>query len=243
MNWAQYLVNQLEMDCRGAQDQGYEFHFSWLLIIIAFITWELLEGATFPEIETFEPLAAKFCMLWYSSDMNKQWQSNAVFHTYFNQLKNAIQSTLWITPNVLHRFRPLMKFSTDHHFTYITVHGDEHKQQVQSYYKPTEDDLEDITKEWSADLLVAVDLADMSDKEIPEAMLDTPGPSRTNKDDEFEDVPSTFTKTTSISPMQGGDGDELGGTKVEQNKGKVTPPREEEDPSMKRNMTPPKPSS
>jgi hypothetical protein len=121
MNWAQYLVNQLELDCREAQDQGYEFHFSWLLILITFITWELPEGATFPEIEPFEPLAMKFCTLWYSSDMNKQWQSNVIFHAYYNQLKNAIQSTPCLTPNTLYRFRPLIKFSADCHFTYITV--------------------------------------------------------------------------------------------------------------------------
>jgi hypothetical protein len=136
-----------------------------------------------------------------------------------------------------------MKFSVDHHFTYITTHGDEHKQQLQSYYKLTEDDLEEITKEWSADLLVAADLADMFDEESPEAMPDTPGPSRTKKDDEVEDVPSMSTKTTSISPAQGGDGDELGGTEVEKNRGEVTPPRKEEDPSMKIKMMPPKPSS
>jgi hypothetical protein len=62
----------LEQDSREVQDQGYEFHFSWLLILIAFITWEMPEGATFPEIESSEPLAAKFTMLWYSSDMRKQ---------------------------------------------------------------------------------------------------------------------------------------------------------------------------
>jgi hypothetical protein len=45
-----------------------------------------------------------------------------------------------------------MKFSVDHHFIYITVRGDEHKQQLQSYYKLTEDDLEEITKEWSTDI-------------------------------------------------------------------------------------------
>jgi hypothetical protein len=28
MNWVKYLVNQLELDYREAQDQGYEFHFS-----------------------------------------------------------------------------------------------------------------------------------------------------------------------------------------------------------------------
>jgi hypothetical protein len=136
-----------------------------------------------------------------------------------------------------------MKFSVDHHFIYIIACGDEHKQQHQYYYKLTEDDLEEITKEWSADLLIVEDPADMSDEEIPEATPNTPGPSRTKKYEEVEDVPSTSVKTASISPAQGGDGDELGNTEVEKNRGKVTPPREEEDPSMKRNMTPPKPSS
>jgi hypothetical protein len=60
--------------------------------------------------------------------------------------------------------------------------SDEHKQQLQSY-KLTEDDLEEITKELSTNLLVATDPTDMSDEERPEAMLDTPGPSRTKKDD------------------------------------------------------------
>jgi hypothetical protein len=83
MNWVKYLVNQLELDYHEAQDQGYEFHFSWLLILITFVSWEMSEGATFPDIETFEPLSVKFTTLWYLSDMNKQWQSNAVFHTYY----------------------------------------------------------------------------------------------------------------------------------------------------------------
>jgi hypothetical protein len=129
------------------QDQGYEFHFSWILILIAFIAWEMPEGATFPDIEPFEPLAANFSTLWYSSDMNKQWQSNVIFHTYYNQLKLAIESEPCIMPNTLHKFRPLIKFTADHHFIYITVRADEHKQQLQSYYKLTKEDLEEITKD------------------------------------------------------------------------------------------------
>jgi hypothetical protein len=71
MNLVNYLVIQLEFDCREARHQGYEFHFSWLLILIAFTAWEIPEGATFPNIEPFEPLAMKFTTLWYSSDMEK----------------------------------------------------------------------------------------------------------------------------------------------------------------------------
>jgi hypothetical protein len=72
MNWMKYLVNQLELDYHEVQDQGYEFHFSWLLILTSFASRDMPKGATFPDIEPFEPLAAKFSTLWYSSDMNKQ---------------------------------------------------------------------------------------------------------------------------------------------------------------------------
>jgi hypothetical protein len=99
-----YLVNQLELECRKAQDWGYEFHFSWILILIAFTTWEMLEGVTFPDIEPFEPLTMKFTMLWYSNDMGKQWQSNMVFHTYYLQLKREIEAIPCMMPNTPHRF-------------------------------------------------------------------------------------------------------------------------------------------
>jgi hypothetical protein len=71
----------------------------------------------------------------------------------------------------------------------------------------------------------------------------TPGPSKTKKNDEVHDVHSTSVETSSTSPMQGDDDGELGGTKVEQNKGEVTPPKDKEDPTKKRKVTPPKPSS
>jgi hypothetical protein len=155
----------LELDCIETQDQGY---FSWILILIAFIAWEMPEGATFLDIEPFEPLAAKFSTPWYSNDMNKQWQSNVVFHSYYNQLKIAIQSTSRITLNTLYRFQPLMKFNIDRHFIFIIAHVDEHKHQLQSYYRLTKEYLEEITKEWLVDLLVLADPTEISDADSPE---------------------------------------------------------------------------
>jgi len=101
-----------------------------MLILITFIAWEMLEGATFPKIEPSEPLAVKFTTLWYSSDMAKQWQSNTVFHAYYLQFKRAIESFPRMMPNTLHRFRPFVKFRTDRHFIYITARGDEHKEEM-----------------------------------------------------------------------------------------------------------------
>jgi hypothetical protein len=63
-----------------------------------------------------------------------------------------------------------MKFSADHHFIYIIVHVDENKQQLQSYYKLIEEDLEEITKEWSMDLLIPANPTELSDVDSPEPM-------------------------------------------------------------------------
>jgi hypothetical protein len=130
------------------QDQGYEFHFSWLLVLIAFVAWHMPEGVTFPEVEPSEPLAARFSTLWYTNDMSKQWQSNVVFHAYYQQLKRAIEAFPCMTPNTLHQYRPLAKFHADRHFIYITARRDESKEELQSYYKLTDEDMEEITKEW-----------------------------------------------------------------------------------------------
>jgi hypothetical protein len=118
------------------------------LILIAFVTWEIPEGVTFPEVEPSEPLAASFTTLWYSSDMAKKWNSNAVFHTYYLQLKMNIESFPWMRKNTLHRFIPIVKLCADRHFIYIIVRGDENKEEMQSYYKLTEEYMEEITKEW-----------------------------------------------------------------------------------------------
>ena len=102
MNWVNYLVNKLEKDCREAQDLGYEFHYIWLIILITFVTWKMPEGATFPEIKPLEPLVTPFSILWYTNDMTRQWQSNAVFHGYYQQLKVAIKSFPRMTSHTLH---------------------------------------------------------------------------------------------------------------------------------------------
>jgi hypothetical protein len=93
------------------------------------------------------------------------------------------------------------------------------------------------------DLLIPVDPAEISDIDSPETMSDTPGPSKIKKTKEVQDLDSTSVKTTSISPEQGGDGEDIDGTKFKKNKGEVTLPRDEEDPLKKRNFSPLKPSS
>jgi hypothetical protein len=71
-----------------------------------------------------------------------------------------------MTSNTLHRFRPIVKFHADRHFIYITACGDEHKEELQSYYKLTEEDMEEITKEWPTKFLIPVDQEELSDPDL-----------------------------------------------------------------------------
>jgi hypothetical protein len=93
------------------------------------------------------------------------------------------------------------------------------------------------------DLLVPVDPAEISDVDSLETATNIPKPSKIKKTKEVHDLDGASVKTSSISIEKGGDGREIDGAKVELKKGEVTPPRNEEDPSKKRKVSPLKPSS
>jgi hypothetical protein len=110
----------------------------------------------------------------------------------------------------------------------------------------TKEYLEEITKEWSVDLLVSANPAEMSDIDSPRTAQDTLGPSKTKnakmmkKAEEVQDVDSLFVRMDSITPDEGDDEE---GTKNEQQKVEVPLPRDEEDSSKKRKVSPLKSSS
>jgi hypothetical protein len=152
----------------------------------------MLEGETFLEVEPSEPLVARFTTLWYTSDMAKQWKSNVVFHSHYLQLMHVIESFPRMTLNTLHTYRPLAKFCAYRHFIYIIVRRDKSKEELQSYYKLTEEDMEEITKEWSVEFLVLVGDAELSDPDLIGSPMVTrteyDGPSSANKKKKKEEV-------------------------------------------------------
>jgi hypothetical protein len=107
----------------------------------------------------------------------------------------------------------------------------------------TEEELEDITKEWSTDLLIPADPVEISNIDSLEAAQDTPKPRETKNTDKVQYLSSASVNTASMSLEKGGDGEEIDVTEDEQRKGELTPPKDEEDPSKKRKVSSPKPSS
>jgi hypothetical protein len=128
-----------------------------------------------------------------------------------------------------------VKFHADRHFIYITAHGDEHKEVLQSYYKLTEEDLEEITKEWIADLLIPIDPTKLSDPEligspvVTREEYDTPGTSRRKKKEEIQELSNASEETASESPGGGGDDEvdkEENNGEEDKKQGEVTLPPE-----------------
>jgi hypothetical protein len=161
---------------------------------------------------------------------------NVVFHTYYLQLNRAIKVFPHMTLNTLYRFKPLIKFCADRHFIYITARANEHKEELQSYYKLTEEDIEEIIKDWLADLLISVDPAEMSDPELIGSSKathkehDTPGTNRWKKIEEVQNLSSALDETSLVSPRRGGDDkvdrEETNDKEDQQKQGEVRTPRD-----------------
>jgi len=80
--------------------------------------------------------------------MLKKWKANVVCPAYYQQLKVSIELSACMALHTLYQYRPLAKFFIDPHFIYITVHRDEIKEELQCYYKLTDENMEQIMKEW-----------------------------------------------------------------------------------------------
>jgi hypothetical protein len=91
---------------------------------------------------------------------------NAVFHGYYQQLEVSIESFSHITPRTFHQCKPLAKFHVDPHFIYMTAHKDERKEELQSYYKLKNEEMEQIMKEWPEEFQTPIDDTELSKPDI-----------------------------------------------------------------------------
>jgi hypothetical protein len=84
MNWETFLVNQFLQDCTEAQEKGMEFHYAWLLILIALVGWQ---EPTFYQcmcVSGRSPYAARYANLWHSTIKRRQTDTNIVFTHIFS---------------------------------------------------------------------------------------------------------------------------------------------------------------
>jgi hypothetical protein len=143
-----------------------------------------------------------------------------------------------MTLNTLHTYRTITKFCVDKHFIYITACRYESKEELHLYYKLTDEDMEEITKEWSSEFIVPIKQTDFSNPDIIGSPVvtreeyDGPNSSKKNKKKEEVQEINNASEENAFDSPRGVGGDEVNqegeGEEDKKEKGKVTDP--ESDP-------------
>jgi hypothetical protein len=130
---------------------------------------------------------------------------------------------------------------------------DEHKEELQSYYKLTKEDMEEITKEWPTKFLVPVEQTELSDLDLIRSPVvtreeyDRPRSTRKKKKkEEVQEINNASEKTMSDSLGNDEVSQEKEGEEDKKEQGEVTSPKDpltEVETSKKRNVSPKKPST
>jgi hypothetical protein len=95
-SWAPYLLNQFLIDCRDAQDNGTEFHYSWLLILIALVGWKEPKFSYFVDRKG-KCYAVRYETLWQAKDNKNQQENNTVFSMFLEDMQQKT-TNVWRIP-------------------------------------------------------------------------------------------------------------------------------------------------
>lgn len=68
-NWVHYFCREFLANYREAWNDSKTFHYSWLLLSVMLVAWDLPEDSQFPPVEKDLPKAANFASLWATKDV------------------------------------------------------------------------------------------------------------------------------------------------------------------------------
>jgi hypothetical protein len=96
MNWATFLVSKLLQARTESQEKGVEFHYAWLLILIAMVGWK--EPAFYQRMRvsghnTYVAIYANSC---HSTIKRRNTDTNIVFYSYFQFISKVVEATVQI---------------------------------------------------------------------------------------------------------------------------------------------------
>jgi hypothetical protein len=103
VSWAPYLLNLFLDDCKDAWYLGTKFHYSCLIILIAFMGWREPRYVTFSTRPKLNQ-EARYLLLKATSDARHKRMNRSIFEGYLCDLQEAINNMWRITPKVVMQF-------------------------------------------------------------------------------------------------------------------------------------------
>lgn len=140
-NWCFYLFNQFMDDCKVAQEHNHMFHYSWLLIIMAFVTWKEPNHSQFVTPKG-ECRGVRYASLWAHTDPNRHKVNNQVFFTYYQHLWVVVVNQPRITKEITIMYKKQVCFTTNRHRIYLKPRSVEAKDWYTGSYRMSQMDIE-----------------------------------------------------------------------------------------------------
>jgi hypothetical protein len=147
MSWAPYLLNSFLEDCKDSQYWGSEFHYSWLLILIALMGWKK------PTYSLFLPMTEKcgttrFTSLCSIADPKNKKLSNDLFMIYLTNIQNRFIDTWRIPIEIVQGFGKIANFQASCHNMWLQAKRGLAKEWLQLKYCVTIHDIHMEVQEW-----------------------------------------------------------------------------------------------
>jgi hypothetical protein len=86
-------------------------------------------------------LAAKYQNLWHMKNKARQLDNKIEFYLYKEMIRECIQDTPRIFPQLVGAYKPIARFMADHHHMYMQAKKYLREEWIKSNYKITEEDI------------------------------------------------------------------------------------------------------
>jgi hypothetical protein len=162
LSWTPYLLNFIFYDYKDAKDPRIEFHYAWLIILIALVCW----GE--PKYNRFYPRPrkcriVKYTTLWHTSDAKQRkenynisamyydemhenlantWKENSnVFAMHYDDMQENLAHTWRIPQEVVEEHQSIDDFQDSRHNMWIQAKRDPNKEWIQLRYYVTREEV------------------------------------------------------------------------------------------------------
>jgi hypothetical protein len=140
-SWAPYMLNQFVIDYRDVQDNGTEFHYTWLIILIALVGWKELKLSTFLD-RMGRFYASKYESLWQAKDNKAQQENSAIFAMLLEEIQQCTSKVWGIPMEVVKEIEGISKFKASMHHMWIQAARDSKKAWLEMQYYVTKKEVD-----------------------------------------------------------------------------------------------------
>ena len=132
-----------------AQGQvNHPFHFSWLLILCAFVSWKEPPNTQFPQIASGAPRGVRYASLWDSNSPANKKVNMILFYEYYKMLKKIIQESPRIRRETVDIYDNQLNFLADSHRIYLRPKRTKRNDWANGCFRMTVKDVEDVVKDF-----------------------------------------------------------------------------------------------